>query len=276
MPNLRCAWLDGGGGGADGVTFDGLESAAVTVAYQITAEGYERVLGVGPAVAAGGIVLTAVASQHDTFQSNFDFIATGIDAAAPFRPISGDRRVAQTQVPGFVQRHQKDSAASITAFVAAQCDVGEGDGAYVAHEYAAPREYGGVVEDAAAGDLETGIRRVSKINGSADEGIVSGQRHILEYHGTKVGARMKGATHSSQVTVDRRVRNGESLPRMVDATGPRGGRDDTHSVRERECANAYIRGSVGNRNEGSGVPAVSIEDGSVSARTSQRETLVDG
>ncbi len=44
--------------------------------------------------AGGGIALTAVASQHDTFQSNFDFIATGIDAAAPFRPISGDRRVA--------------------------------------------------------------------------------------------------------------------------------------------------------------------------------------
>ncbi len=94
MPNLRAALLDGGGGGADGVTFDGLEAAAVAVAYQITAEGYERVLGVGPAVAAGGIALTAVASQHDTFQSNFDFIATGIDAAAPFRPISGDRRVA--------------------------------------------------------------------------------------------------------------------------------------------------------------------------------------
>ncbi len=178
-------------------------------------------------------------------------------------------------MPRFVLRHQKDPAASIAALVTAQCDVGEGDGAHVAYEDAAPREYGGVVENAAAGNLEAGIRRVPKINSSANEGIVSGQRHILEYHGTEVSARTKGATHSSQVTVDRRVRDGEPLPEMVDATSPRGGRDDTHSVRERECANAHIRGSVGNRNEGSGVPAVSIEDGPVSARTSQRETLVD-
>ncbi len=178
-------------------------------------------------------------------------------------------------MPRFVLRHQKDPAASIAALVTAQCDVGEGDGAHVAHEDAAPREYGGVVEDAAAGNLEAGIRRVPKINGSANQGIVSGQRHVLEYHGTNVGARMKGATHSSPITVDRRVRDGESLPEMVDATGSRDGRDDPHSVRERECAYAHIRSSVGNRNEGSGVPAVTIEDGPVSACTSQRKTLFD-
>ncbi len=275
QPNLRRAVLDGGDRGADGITFDGLEAATVTVADQITAEGYERVLGPGPAIAAGGIVLRAVTGQHDVFQPDLDFIATGIDAAGPFRPVSGDGRIAQLEMTRFVLRHQEDSAASIAAFIAAQCDIGEGDGAYVAHEYAATCEYCGVVEDAAAGYLETCIGRVAKINGSANEGVVFRQKHILEYHGTKVGARVKGATHSSQVPLDRRVRNGESLPEMVDATGSRDGRDDSHSVRERECANAHIRGSVGNRNEGSGVPAVSIEDGPISARTSQGETLVD-
>ena len=95
IPNLRGAWFDGGGGGADGVSFGGLEAAAVTVANQIAAQGYERVLGFGPAIAAGGIALRAVTGEHDIFQPDLDFITVGIDAAASFRPVSEFAKVLQ-------------------------------------------------------------------------------------------------------------------------------------------------------------------------------------